>query len=61
MSGTSGKSRVVSFRLSNEALSKIEKALAFPSNDNSSVSDYCKQVIERHAFRHDKRKYKVKY
>ncbi len=61
MSKTSGKSRIVSFRLSNEALTKINKALETPSNNNTSVSDYCKRVVERHAFRHDKRKYRIKY
>ena len=55
----SGKSHMVSFRLSNEALAKINKALETPSNNNTSVSDYCKKVVERHAFRHDKRKYKL--
>jgi len=52
------KTHKVSFRLSNEAYAKIEKALEWPSNGNLSVPDYCKQVVERHAFRHDKRKYK---
>ena len=61
MSGTSRKSQMVSFRLSLDALAKINKALSYPANDNSSVSDYCKQVVERHAFRHDKRKYKAQY
>jgi len=58
MSGASSKSRMVSFRLSNEALVKIQKALEYPANCNSSVSDYCKRVVERHAFRHDKMKYR---
>jgi hypothetical protein len=49
---------MVSFRLSNEAYAKILKALEWPSNSNSGVPDYCKQVVERHAFRHDKRKYR---
>lgn len=61
MSGTSSKNRMVSFRLSNEAYDKIQKALECPANPNSSVGDYCKQVIERHAFRHDKRKYRQKW
>jgi len=61
MSGTSRKSHIVSFRLSNEALAKIQVALETPRNPNTSVGDYCKQVVERHAFRHDKRKYRVKY
>ena len=60
MSGTSSKSRIVSFRLSNEAYAKIRRAMEDPRNQNPSVSDYCKQVVERHAFRHDKRKYRVK-
>ena len=58
MPGTSSKSRHISFRLSNEALGKIEQALKSPANWNTSVGDYCKQVVERHAFRHDKRRYK---
>jgi len=57
-SAVNSKSHMVSFRLSLEAYNKIQKALECPSNGNSSVSDYCKQVVERHAFRHDKRKYK---
>lgn len=61
MSGTSSKSHMVSFRLSNEAYAKIKRALECPANNNSSVGDYCKQVIERHAFRHDKRKYRIRY
>jgi len=61
MPGTSSKSRIVSFRLSNEAYAKILKALECPVNPNTSVSDYCKQTIERHAFRHDKRKYRRRW
>jgi len=61
MSGTSSKSRHVTFRLSNEAYAKILKALECPRNGNSSVGNYCKQVIERYAFRHDRRKYRVRY
>ena len=58
----SSMSHYVAFRLSNEAYDKILKALAFPSNPNeNSVGKYCKAVVERHAFRHDKRKYKVNY
>ena len=57
----SSKSHMVSFRLSNEAYVKIQRALEFPTNGNTSVGDYCKQIVERHAFRHDKRKYRVKY
>jgi len=56
--GTSSKSHHITFRLSNEAYAKIERALKFPTNGNTSVGDYCKQVIERHAFRHDKRKFR---
>jgi len=58
MSNVSSKSHMVSFRLSNEAYAKIKVALEYPANNNYSVGDYCKQVIERHAFRHDKRKYR---
>lgn len=60
MSGISSKSRMVSFRLSNEAYAKIEQALKSTMNSNTSVGDYCKQVVERHAFRHSTRKYKQK-
>ena len=60
MSNVSSKSQMVSFRLSNEAYAKIERALECPANGNTSVGDYCKQVIERYAFRHDKRKYKIR-
>ncbi len=58
MPNTSSKSRMISFRLPNEVLVKIEQALESPANQNTSVSDYCKCVVERHAFRHDKRRYK---
>ena len=54
----SSKTQVVSFRLSNEAMAKIEKAILSSRNGDVSVGDYCKNVIERHAFRHGKRKYK---
>lgn len=60
MSGTSSKSHHITFRLSNEAYAKIKVALEYPANGNSSVGDYCKQVIERYAFRHDKRKYRIR-
>lgn len=55
MSSTSSKSRMVSFRLPNEVRAKIERALEWPSNGNSSVSDYCKKVVIRHAFRHERK------
>ena len=59
MSGTSSKAQRVNFWLSNEAYDKILKALEHPANCNeNSVGKYCKAVIERHAFRHDKRRYK---
>lgn len=58
MSGISSKSHIVSLRLSNEAYDKILVALNYPANGNTSVGDYCKQVIERYAFRHDKRKFR---
>jgi len=54
MSGTSSKRRIVSIRLSNATIEKIEKALATASNNNTSVSDYCKKVVTRHAFRHER-------
>ena len=60
MSGTSSKSRRGNFWLPNEAYDKILKALETPSNGNASVGDYCKEVIIRHAFRHDTRKYRVR-
>lgn len=60
MSGTSSKSQLITIRLSNETISKIEEALLSPRNGNTSVNDYCKQVIERHAFRHSTRKYKTR-
>ena len=58
MSNISSKTHMVSFRLSLVAYSKILEALKAPSNGNTSVGDYCKQVVERHAFRHSTRKYK---
>ena len=58
MPGKSNKSKMVSFRLSNVSRAKIESALKAPNNQNTSVSDYCKKVVERHAFRHDKTKYR---
>ncbi len=61
MAVSNTKSRMVSFRLSLEALAKIKIALAYPANSNSDVPDYCKRVVERHAFRHDKRKYRERY
>jgi len=54
------KSRMVSFRMPEETYQKILKALNHPANSNTSVSDYCKQVVERHAFRHSTRKYRQK-
>ena len=60
MSNISSKTHMVSFRLSLVAYSKILEALKAPSNGNTSVGDYCKQVIERHAFRHSSRKYRSK-
>ncbi len=58
MEQVSSKSHVVAFRLSDETYAKIIRALECPRNGNTSVGDYCKKVIERHAFRHDKRKYR---
>jgi len=50
---SSGRSQMVSFRLSNKAHAKILVALDSPRNGDMSVSGYCKKVIERYAFRHD--------
>jgi len=61
MPNSTTKSIMVSFRLSKEAYDKIMIALSHPTNSNTSLSDYCKKVVERHAFRHDKRKYRKKY
>lgn len=58
MNGVNSRTHMVSFRLSNEAYSKILKALETPANGNTSVGDYCKQAIERYAFRHSTRKYR---
>lgn len=58
MSGASSKSHMVSFRLSIKVYNKILEALETPSNSNTSVGNYCKQVIERYAFRHSTRKYR---
>lgn len=55
MPNTSTKSKMISFRLKNETREKIEKALNSPINHNTSVSDYCREVVERYAFRHDKK------
>jgi len=45
---------MIAFRLSNEAYAKIQRALEWPSNQDVSVGGYCKRVIERYAFRHEK-------
>ena len=55
MPNTSTKSKMISFRLKNETREKINKALNSPINHNTSVSDYCREVVERYAFRHDKK------
>lgn len=54
MSGKSNKTKVVTFRLPNDVHAKIVRALKTPTNGNSSVSDYCKSVVTRYAFRHDR-------
>lgn len=60
MSGKSNISRKISFWLPNECCVKIEQALASPGNNNeNSIGKYCKAVVERYAFRHDKRKYRM--
>lgn len=58
MPNSTTKTVMVSFRLSVEAVAMIKRALDHPANGNSSVGDYCKQVVERHAFRHSTRRYK---
>lgn len=55
MPNQTSKSRIDTIRLSNETIAKIEKALATQSNPNTSISDYCKTVVTRWAFRHDKK------
>ena len=59
MAAINSKSHMISFRLSNEAFDKIQQVLNHPTNQNTSVSDYSKKVVERHVFRHGKRKYRV--
>jgi hypothetical protein len=54
MSNGSTKSTMVSFRLRNETRDKILLAINSQLNHNTSVSDYCKEVIERYAWRHSK-------
>ena len=53
--GSSIKTRMVSFRMSVVCYEKIEKALKTYNNHNTSVADYCKENIERYAFRHQKK------
>ena len=53
MSGKSSKTQVFSIRLRNETVEKIKQALKSPNNKDTSVNDYCKNVIERYAWRHD--------
>ena len=52
MHGKSSRTRVVSIRLRNETIAKIERALDSPANPNASISDYCKTVVERWVWRH---------
>lgn len=54
MPNSTTKTKMVSFRLRVETWEKIENALRSPTNQNTSVSDYCRMVIERYAWRHDK-------
>lgn len=56
MSNVSTKTTMISFRLKNETREKIELALKSYKNHNTSVSDYCREVIERYAFRHEVKK-----
>ena len=58
MPDSTKKTKMVSFRVSVETYDKIIKALKYPANANSSVGDYCKQVVERHAWRHSTRKFR---
>jgi hypothetical protein len=55
MQKSSTKSTIVAFRLKNDCRDKIEQALKCPTNHNTSVSDYCREVIERYAFRHERK------
>lgn len=55
MPNTSTKSTMISFRLRNETREKIEVALKSQMNHNTSVADYCKDVIERYAWRHERK------
>jgi len=54
MPGKSTKTKVITFRLSNEVYAKINHALNTPRNRNSSISDYCKSVVTHWVFRHDR-------
>jgi hypothetical protein len=60
MSGTSSKSQIIAIRLDNETIAKIRKAMASAANDATSVSDYCKKAVVRHAWRHEKDNAKLK-
>jgi hypothetical protein len=55
MSGKSTKSSTVTIRLKNETIERIKVALNSPTNSNESVNDYCRSVIERWVYRHDKK------
>ena len=56
MPGKSTKTTTVTIRLSNETVAKINDALKAVRNNDASIGDYCKNVITRHAFRHDRKK-----
>ena len=58
MTAVNKKSVLISFRCSIEAYEKILEALQSPANRDSGVSSYCRNVVERHAFRHSSRKYR---
>lgn len=49
----SNQSVMVSFRLDLETNNKIQEALKTYANKNTSVSDYCKDVITRYVWRHE--------
>jgi len=56
MSGKSSKSHLVTFRLDNATWDKIQQALDYPWSTGTANThgDYCKQVITRWAWRHQK-------
>jgi hypothetical protein len=53
--GKSSLTTVVTIRLKNETIAKIQKALDSYKNQDGTVGKYCSNVIERYAFRHEKK------